>query len=214
MIVRDRLPPGFLELLEHRARRLGLRVIEERVDARPTYRDSAAPTRTLHLAQAEAFIGAWDRLRLWQDGSGTLRFEGSFRRWRNHLLVTWLVFAVPYAVALTACPTWLGWVLGGWVLLWLFPVHAKHRRHARGLVEALVRDELGTAEAASTVAAEPAATAEAAPPAKAPSEPRVRIADPALAVAVRTSRDAHVEHGHRAPEEEVAAIEREFSRRR
>jgi hypothetical protein len=232
-VVRDRLPPGFLDLLRHRARRLGLHIIETPAAPPTHYRDSAAPLRALELDQTEAFVGSWDRLRLWQDGEGTLRFEGSFRRWRNHLLVAWLVFAAAYGGLLFSCPSWWGWAMGSWLFFWFLPVHARHRRQARAWVEALVTEELRAAEdaahrdevAAAGASAEAAAAPRVAISTEAPVlvarehvrstvlQAHVRVADPTLAVAARTSRDAQLDRPESAPEDQVAAIEADFTRR-
>jgi hypothetical protein len=194
---------------------MGLKVIEERADARPTYRDSAAPANAVGLEQAEAFVGAWDQLRVWQEGAGTLRFEGSFHRWRNHLLVAWVVFALAYGGVITfCCPSWWGWAMGSWLFLWFLPMHARHKRRTRLWMQSLVEEELRAAVAPARAEPAPSTAAPAsASAAGAGVDPRVRVDDPALALAARTSRAARSEPPDRSPEDEVAALERDATRR-
>jgi hypothetical protein len=211
-VTRDRLPPGLFDALADRARAAGLRVLSEPpAETLPSYRASAAPPRSLHLEQAEAFVGAWDRLHVWQEGAGTVRFEGSFRRWATHLAFASPVFALVYGGVLTVCcPTGMAVGVAAALLLGFVPMLSRHRRRTKLWVERFVEAEVKRSEQAS-LATPGVAASEPVEPAMA----RARVSqavpvppvDPALAATAKTARDAFVRHGDRSPEEEVEALE-------
>lgn len=216
-VTRDPLPPAVFEGLAEQARGTGLCVIEEPPgEARPSYRASAAPSRSLRLEQREAFVGAWDRLRIWQEGPTRIRFEGSFRRWANHLRLVWVVFALLYGGILSfCCPMALAVCIGATLALTFLPIQWVHRHRTTRWVEHFVGDEVKRAEAWR---AAPDDTADAvhrsvAPPTRAEVPIRVRAVDPVLVAAARTAHDAVIPDRRRSPEDEVLALE-EASKRR
>lgn len=208
-VTRERLPADLFDALADRARAAGLHVLAEPpAETLPSYRASAAPTQSLHLQQAEAFVGAWDRLHVWQEGTATVRFEGSFHRWTRHLLVAWPVFTLLYVTLLMlCCPTGLAVGIGAAVLLGWCPMLGRHRRLTRLSVERFVQGVVTTAEPVPLPMPSVAAPEPAPVRARAPDAVPVPPADPALAATAKTARDAFVRHVNRSPEDEVEALE-------
>jgi hypothetical protein len=141
--LREGIPAGSFEGITSHLRRLGMRVTEE-PEARTSYRASAAPRRALLVEQRAAFIGTFDRVRVWQEDDETLRYEGSFTRWAIQLFVAWLGFAGAWSgVLVFGCASApIAWVLGGWLLLWPIPFLARHRRRASAWVERVAHEEM------------------------------------------------------------------------
>jgi hypothetical protein len=214
MVTRSLLPPSVFERLVVRANETGLRVLEEPpAEALPSYRASAAPLRSLHLEQREAFVGAWDQLHVWQEGAGAIRFEGSFRRWANHLRLVWAAFAVLYGGMLTfCCPTTLALGVGVILVLTFLPFQWIHKHRTTRWVERFVDDQVRQAESPLGLAL-PAVAAVPAPAVRVEPPVRVRPADPVLVAAARTAHDAVIRHADRSPEDEVLALEEAAKRR-
>ncbi|HEY8091464.1 MAG TPA: hypothetical protein VIF09_26550 [Polyangiaceae bacterium] len=93
-VVREALPEKLLDALAAGAPAAGLRVVEEGTRPGRSYRE-AAPEHAL-LVEPESAAAPWERLRVWQEGPGVLRFEGSLGTWTRRLLVAWGGFAAVY----------------------------------------------------------------------------------------------------------------------
>jgi hypothetical protein len=141
--LREGIPSGSFDGLASHLRRLGMRVTEE-PEPPKSYRASAAPRRALLVEQTGAFVGTFDRVRVWQEDEETLRYEGAFTRWAVQLFVAWIGFSAAWAgVLVFACASApVAWVLGGWLLLWPVPFLARHRRRACAWVERVAREEM------------------------------------------------------------------------
>ncbi|HEY1697042.1 MAG TPA: hypothetical protein VGG39_33010 [Polyangiaceae bacterium] len=213
-ITRSLLPSSVFERLVERANETGLRVLEPPpAEPLPSYRASAAPLRSLHLEQREAFVGAWDRLHVWQEGAGAIRFEGSFQRWANHLRIVWAAFAVLYGGMLTfCCPTTLALAVGVVLVLTFLPFQWVHRGRTTRWVERFVEDQVKLAEGLLRVPPPIVATTTAAAVRIEPVV-RVRAGDPVLVATARTMHDAVTRHADRSPEDEVLALEEAAKRR-